>query len=1101
MGDVIIRITGQDGVTQVFKKIGSEASAMGQTVDASAKKSASAFDELEKHATAVFTTIATTSVRGLQSLAAAGEQNAQAQRQLQQAIENTGHSWGEYSASIEKATSSAAQFGISDDKATNALQSLTEITGSATSALNLLQVSEDLAAAKHMDLVTASELVGKAYEGNTAMLARYGIVLKQGATGAEAVAELQAKFGGQAAANTTLLSKYSAEFENWEGAMGAAMGPLSGIITLLPGVSTGFQLATSAGGLVIDMFRAQKAAALEAAAALEVETAATAEAAAASEAATVAEAGIAGGLLGPAGIVVALGAAAAAFLLLRKNAQDYGAVADQVTASSNKMNETIANLSASGSPNAANLRAVSDLFDPIKTQSQGYAAYQQALNNFSKGIANPAVSQDQLKAYSDALNAGATAYGKMSQSAVLSGDQIDIVTKSIDDLFGHSSINADKAQADVKALFDQFNAGTITANQLTAGIEQLDATWFQYATTATTADAATNKLLDTLAKLQQAGKDAWTGVMDPLKDVPALLNHINTSMDPEAQNIQAWADDAYNRLVASINAHPNDAAANQVAELMYVRELQGLVDQLSASEEKNALAASMSSQAMADMNAVMDYGVQTLSAYQVHLEAMRGSLLAAADAAQHFGVAGQILSTGAQGSNATQTVVDALGNSLAAQSTGTQGIADAWSHVEPLAMRAALAIADVKRNTDAADAATQKYISDLGMLPTFADQMGAIGDKAAAAASSVNHATAALADMQRVIIDNTDSIAQSSDKLFQWADKLIGEQGVYSKLDDLVNAGKISGQSGVFGGNNDYANAQRAYNDIAKDNLRVQEATAVIQAKQAPILADLANKQADYLEKVEKMPAAEQLAALGFMDSAESAKAMQLQSMAAAAAMGQLGDQGEKSTAKIIQGAAEADPALAAMLQSMGLITMGADGTITVNFPTGQTVQDAINGLQTSINNLVAIEYLLSIGADTSDFWDHVNGLDGQHVGQVWIDANLAYSSVAPITGAGFLPYGRDGITAMANGGTAFDPLMPRFAGGGTMTLVGEAGPELVNLSRGDQVTNAAATRSRLGARRDSVVYQHFGNVNVVPDTGDMRAALTRSALLRESRG
>mgnify|MGYP001591454672 CR=1 FL=1 len=55
----------------------------------------------------------------------------------------------------------------------------------------------------------------------------------------------------------------------------------------------------------------------------------------------------------------------------------------------------------------------------------------------------------------------------------------------------------------------------------------------------------------------------------------------------------------------------------------------------------------------------------------------------------------------------------------------------------------------------------------------------------------------------------------------------------------------------------------------------------------------------------------------------------------------------------------------------------------------------------------------------------------------------------------------------LANGGTVYDTL-PRYLHGGTHAMVGELGPEMVWLPRGAQVTNAAATRSRAGARGDS---------------------------------
>ena len=51
-----------------------------------------------------------------------------------------------------------------------------------------------------MDVAKAGELVGKVAGGNTGILGRYGIKIKEGATATEALGELQEKFSGQAKA-------------------------------------------------------------------------------------------------------------------------------------------------------------------------------------------------------------------------------------------------------------------------------------------------------------------------------------------------------------------------------------------------------------------------------------------------------------------------------------------------------------------------------------------------------------------------------------------------------------------------------------------------------------------------------------------------------------------------------------------------------------------------------------------------------------------------------------------------------------------------------------------------------------------------------------
>jgi hypothetical protein len=113
-----------------------------------------------------------------------------------------------------------------------------------------------------------------------------------------------------------------------------------------------------------------------------------------------------------------------------------------------------------------------------------------------------------------------------------------------------------------------------------------------------------------------------------------------------------------------------------------------------------------------------------------------------------------------------------------------------------------------------------------------------------------------------------------------------------------------------------------------------------IQAKQAPILADAADAQAKYVDQLADMPAKQQEVALGWMDQNEAAKANAALNLAAAAAAGEYGAAGEAAATAAITAQAQADPAFAAMLTDMGVISQGADGTITVNFPTATSVHD-----------------------------------------------------------------------------------------------------------------------------------------------------------------
>ncbi|MGB3328448.1 MAG: hypothetical protein WBA46_05795 [Thermomicrobiales bacterium] len=211
-------------------------------------------------------------------------------------------------------------------------------------------------------------------------------------------------------------------------------------------------------------------------------------------------------------------------------------------------------------------------------------------------------------------------------------------------------------------------------------------------------------------------------------------------------------------------------------------------------------------------------------------------------------------------------------------------------------------------------------------------------------AEGVNDANTVMSDGFRIVVGNTNAIAQTAQTTTDWATELINVQGEYGKIDDLLAAGTIT--------QSQYNDAQQAYNTIAADNASIQEDILTIQAKQAPVLAELMSGTQDYVETLSTLPPMQQAVALGWMDANEAAKANQILTMAAAAANGELGAKGEAATTAMIQGAVAADPYLKAMLLDMGLISEGADGTITVHFDGAESTKASLDDLNNSILTL-----------------------------------------------------------------------------------------------------------------------------------------------------
>jgi hypothetical protein len=121
--------------------------------------------------------------------------------QLRVAMDNVGLAYdgatGALEGWIDKMQQSTA---FADSEQREALSSLIILTKDMTKAQELLSIAMDVARWKNMDLQTASELLMKVYAGDMGLLKRYGIIVQEGATATEALAQIQQMAAGQAEA-------------------------------------------------------------------------------------------------------------------------------------------------------------------------------------------------------------------------------------------------------------------------------------------------------------------------------------------------------------------------------------------------------------------------------------------------------------------------------------------------------------------------------------------------------------------------------------------------------------------------------------------------------------------------------------------------------------------------------------------------------------------------------------------------------------------------------------------------------------------------------------------------------------------------------------
>jgi hypothetical protein len=109
--------------------------------------------------------------------------------------------WDGNTAAIQKSFTAAQKLGFQDETLRDSLAVLVGATHDVAEAQRIQGIAMDLARYKHIDLQTASESLIKVEAGVYRSLKSLGIVLRDGATQAEAFAAVQAVAGGQAQAS------------------------------------------------------------------------------------------------------------------------------------------------------------------------------------------------------------------------------------------------------------------------------------------------------------------------------------------------------------------------------------------------------------------------------------------------------------------------------------------------------------------------------------------------------------------------------------------------------------------------------------------------------------------------------------------------------------------------------------------------------------------------------------------------------------------------------------------------------------------------------------------------------------------------------------
>jgi hypothetical protein len=152
---------------------------------------------------------------GYEGVKAAYEQEA-ALAVLKNAVEKTKTSYKSFEPALEETLGKMRGLGYTNTQTTDSTARLTQMLGSTDKALRLTGLAAAVARARHIDLASATQLVGRVANGHVASLGRMGLASKDAAgktlTTKGAIDELARAYGGTAEAYSHTLKGQMAQF-------------------------------------------------------------------------------------------------------------------------------------------------------------------------------------------------------------------------------------------------------------------------------------------------------------------------------------------------------------------------------------------------------------------------------------------------------------------------------------------------------------------------------------------------------------------------------------------------------------------------------------------------------------------------------------------------------------------------------------------------------------------------------------------------------------------------------------------------------------------------------------------------------------------------
>lgn len=556
---------------------------------------------------------------------------------------------------------------------------------------------------------------------------------------------------------------------------------------------------------------------------------------------------------------------------------------------------------------------------------------------------------------------------------------------------------------------------------------------------------------------QAADLERWWHELDTLTEKYGVLDSEMLSTQLSQQAVMAGMED-----LSAILAHTGAGAAQaqeetkelfdqfergEISGTMLLEDLDLIANSLD-SYDKNATQAAAGTQALTEAqieyNQALALANQTLEQYQQNQQIGGQNL-----ASEHREAAAAIEAETEARENgiiAMQAWLDIeqqiAGNSFAAgiDVDANAAMTETWLQAQELRVQA------VRQEAIEVERLQAQYAETYAEMQSIATQ-----------------ATDTLDSVFRAIVGNTDAIASQSQAVADWAEELIGAEGTWAQIDDLLTNGAIT--------LDEYTAAQQAYNQIAAANVSIQEDVLSIQAQLAPVVATATEALAAQMDAIANGSTDAQLFALGMMDAATASQALAL-------AQGYL--QNQEVFGPMIQQAAELNPMLAQILEEMGMISYNpATGEVKLlGVDDAQSDLELLTSAMDDLNQTVATLIAVLQDDASGPIGDVQNLLDGLDGSTATVFANLIDNASGGIAAAHEALMALDGSSATAYittiqqtiGGAgvfAMGGVIPQAAMGRVMrgaTLVGEAGPELLlgGEGRGGLVFPATGSRESM---------------------------------------